>query len=526
MKTIQNGEKKIDYEYKEVPYKENVEEKPTIPKKYGYGIRHIQLVLFFLSLAVNFISRGHLGVTIVAMTSPHVDKSEILNNTAIYLTRYKGDAAIGVKGNITNETLEAFLHTSEKSHETYDWPKSTQEMVLGSFFVGYCIMMFPTGMICQRWGGKLPLQASLFFSGIASILTPWLTTWGGWKAACGCRILQGLAQAGTYPSIQSLVAKWVAVSERAMMSSYVYIGTTLGTVIGFQLGGFLGASSWGWPSAFYAVGVISLVACALLTVFGAATPMEHKTISEEEKNFILGGTKESVRKPKTPWKAIFTSKPLWGAHATHIASGVSFVFFFNQVPSYIHYILGINVKNSGVLSSLPYVASFFTSLGFGWISDYCTNHNIVTVKNARRISNTIAQLGLAISLVCASYANSAAAAVTCLVVTMACHMGVHTGWMVNHIDLAPNFSGTLMAIGNSLLTGCTVLLPVLVSNVVTDLTNITQWRIIFFIVAGACVFCNFIFVFLMSADTQPWNDMDDETCIEEQVGGAEEKEKR
>lgn len=38
-------------------------------------------------------------------------------------------------------------------------------------------MTLPIGFITQRWGGKLPLQISLFINGIASIVTPWFALW-------------------------------------------------------------------------------------------------------------------------------------------------------------------------------------------------------------------------------------------------------------------------------------------------------------------------------------------------------------
>ncbi|XP_075981212.1 putative inorganic phosphate cotransporter [Anticarsia gemmatalis] len=509
------NEKLAQYEYDKVPNKEGFSEKTDSPAKYGYGVRHIQLVIFLLCLTVNIIGRAHMGVTIVAMMSHPKEDTVILNTTQVERQNYTyefnstGIAEDGVNDMaLRNGSIEkvALANTTEKRHQTYQWPKYVQEMVLNAFFLGYMIMMFPMGMVCQRFGGKLPLQIALLVNAVVSIVTPWVTIWGGWKAVCGCRILQGLSQAGTYPGVQALLAKWVPPNERASLSSYVYTGLTVGTVVAFQMAGFLGASRWGWPSTFWAVGGIFFLCFILLTVFGSATPSDHKSISEEEKNYIMGHANSGgTKRVKTPWRGIMTSRPYWGTLITHIGSTACFVFFFNEVPSYIHYILNINVKNSGVLSSLPYVASFFTSLAFGTLSDYLTNKNVISVKNARRIFNSIAQFGIAFCLLLTSYTGNTAVAVSCLVVAMAAYMGIHTGWMLNHIDLAPNFSGTLMATGNTMANFVVVLTPIVVSFVVTDTTNLVQWRIMFFIVAGVSVVSNVIFLVFMSADIQPWN---------------------
>ncbi|KAJ8731677.1 hypothetical protein PYW07_004841 [Mythimna separata] len=511
------GKDEREYEYSKVPTQQIIAEKQQIPTHYGYGVRHIQLLICFLCLTVNFIGRGHMGVTVVSMTSPvkHLAESksnftEEVNytNTEDIAERIKIKEEIYVNfTGINNTFATALLNPTENHHTTFDWSKSTQEMVLGAFFLGYCIMTIPMGLVVQRWGGKIPLQIALSINGVVSILSPWLIYWGGWKAVCACRIVQGLSQAGVYPSVQALLAKWVPVSERATLAGYVYAGSTSGTIIAFQLSGYLSESRWGWPSTFWAVGLICLGLFAILTIFGAASPSEHKTISEEEKTFIMGRVDDgNTKRLKTPWKAIFCSRHWWGSLATHIGSGTSFVFFFTQVPSYIHYILGVNVRGSGFLSSLPYVVSFFTSMAFGLLSDFLTNRKIITVKTARRMFNSISQVGVAVALVCVTFTSNTVVAVLCLVFSMGCHMAVHVGWMVNHIDLAPNFGGTLMMMGNTMMNLSSVLLPVLVSYVVTDVYNQTQWRTIFLTVAGAAISTNAIFVILMSADLQPWNE--------------------
>uniref|UniRef100_A0A2H1X2V7 SFRICE_018480 n=1 Tax=Spodoptera frugiperda TaxID=7108 RepID=A0A2H1X2V7_SPOFR len=528
-----------DYEYSKVPTKQIIAEKQEIPTHYGYGVRHVQLLICFLCILVSFIARGHMGVTIVAMSDTPAGNKSSANNITIQtdvgnVTNVQEDVEINATiediDNLTDRYKkneeETNGTTAEYHHKKYIWPKSTQEMVLGSFFLGYCIMTFPMGMVVQRWGGKIPLQIALFVNGVASVLAPWVINWGGWKAVCACRVLQGLSQAGVYPSIQNLLSNWVPVNERGTLTSYVYTGSTLGTVIAFQMAGYLAESRWGWPSTFWVVGAICMALFAVLTIFGAASPPKHKSISEEEKTYIMGRVDDgTVKKLSIPWKAILTSRHVWGVLATHVGSGVSFVFFFTQVPSYIHYILKIDVRSSGILSSLPYVVSFFTSLSFGVLSDYLTNNKYIEVKNGRRLFNSISQVGVAVALVCVTFTTSTVVAVLCLVASMGCHMAMHVGWMVNHMDLAPNFSGTLMTLGNTGMNIFNVLLPILISYVVTDVHNQTQWRIIFFTIASAGFVANAIFVLTTSADTQPWNDSEQTDAYLEEAESKRENQK-
>ncbi|KAJ8721780.1 hypothetical protein PYW08_004182 [Mythimna loreyi] len=523
-------EKLQEYEYSKVSTHQNVAEKQEVPTHYGYGVRHIQLLILFLCLTVNFIGRSHMGVTVVSMTRSvkhdvvvDLNLTGNMNNTNTENVDDKNmTTAVEIYSNFTGNN-----NTTENYYKTFDWPKSTQEMVLSSFFVGYGIMTIPMGLVVQRWGGKIPMQIALSVNGVVSILTPWLVNWGGWKAVCACRIAQGLSQAGIFPSLQALCAKWVPVSERGALTSYVFTGSTSGTILAFQLSGYLSESRWGWPSTFWAVGLMFLGLFAILTIFVAASPSDHKTISEEEKIFIMGQVDNGNTKKhlKIPWRAMLCSRPVWGMLATQVGSGISNVLFYTQVPSYIHYITGVNVRSSGYLSSLPYVFSIFTSILFGWLSDFLTNRNIITIKTARIIFNSISQVGLAAAFICVTFTSSTAVAVACLIFSMGCHMGVHVGFMVNQIDLAPNFGGTLMMVGNMMTTVAIVLQPVLVSFVVTDVYNKAQWRIIFLSVAGMAILTNFIFIFLMSADLQPWNDSYQKDKGVEETGSKNVKEK-
>lgn len=60
-----------------------ISEKENIPLKYGYGVRHIQLVIYFLCIVVCFIGRGHMGVTVVAMTSNFHRNAKVVEHHVI-----------------------------------------------------------------------------------------------------------------------------------------------------------------------------------------------------------------------------------------------------------------------------------------------------------------------------------------------------------------------------------------------------------------------------------------------------------
>ncbi|CAH2092486.1 unnamed protein product [Euphydryas editha] len=466
--------------------------------KYGLGHRHIQALLYFISLTLAFIASGHLGVTIVAMSIPE-------NNTETNSSALTWD----LDEDVTHDTVK-FLDV----YQTYDWPKSTQEIIQGSFFLGAVLLMFPIGLLGQRFGGKTLLQIGLGVNGITSFVVPWCVAWGDWIAFAVIRFIQGCAQSGIYPGINILITHWFPVAERNSLSSFIYAGSGIGSMLAFVLGGILADSRFGWPSTFWVIGVACCIACILVTIFAATTPNDHRYISEAEKIYIAKDqVEEVITKPNLPWKKIITSVPLWATILAHVGNTIAFMFFFMQGPSYMFGVLNFDIMASGVLVALPYLGSCISALAFGNLSDYLTNRKIITIKMARILFNSIACFIPAICLVIITFTTSSALAVVLFVISSTANSGHHTGWMVNYMDLSPNYCGFLMSIGNVLAYIFAVLLPVIVSAAVTDVTDRYQWRIVILLMAGFTFISNVIFILFMSADIQPWNNEDEEEVV-------------
>ncbi|CAG9562235.1 unnamed protein product [Danaus chrysippus] len=459
---------------------------------------------------MGYASRAHLGVTIVGMTSLDDLKDEIavdikdVNGS----TKYRDPKDFNLNHSAINSgQIMKSQDSSWNIYKKYKWSKKIQEMVHGSFFLGYCVMMFPMGMVCHRWGGKIPLQIAMSVNAFISFFTPWIIAWGSWKALCVCRILQGLSQAGLYPAIQSLLSNWVPISERGSLSSYVYTGSGVGTVLAFQVAGVLAFSRFGWPSTFWFTGITCFVAFVLITVFGSARPDDHKSISEAEKLFIIGKVSHRVQQNvKIPWKAIITSIHVWATFVAHVGSAIFFVFFFIQIPTYMNAILKLDIRSNGILSSLPYIAAIFACIAFGFLSDFLINKKGVSIKKARIISSSIGAYIPALCCLFVPYTTNTVLAVICFVTSSTAHAAMHSGWMVNYIDLAPNLAGTLMATGNTITNILIVFMPLVVSNIVTDVTDQHQWRIVMFLMTAIGIVTNTIFVTFMTTEVQPWNE--------------------
>ena len=95
----------------------------------------------------------------------------------------------------------------------------------------------------------------------------------------------GLGAGVTFPAMNVLIAKWAPEEERSTISSIVYGGTSLGTVLSIPTSGLL-AGHFGWESVFYVHGGLAVIWLILWAIFISDHPDKNFFVSEDEKKFI------------------------------------------------------------------------------------------------------------------------------------------------------------------------------------------------------------------------------------------------
>ncbi|CAG2063410.1 unnamed protein product [Timema podura] len=136
-----------------------------------------------------------------------------------------------------------------------------------------------------------------------------------------------------------------------------------------------------------------------------------------------------------------------------------------------------------------------------------------------------AHWGPAVALIGLGYSRDTTLAVGLLTAAVAANAGVYVGFQVNHIDLSPNYAGTMMGITNCAANIMSIMGPLMVGVIVHDEsegvgesmkgivhdeskeeTLAAEWKTVFFIAAGIYFLCNLFFVLFGSAVVQPWNE--------------------
>ncbi|XP_026315270.1 putative inorganic phosphate cotransporter [Hyposmocoma kahamanoa] len=429
----------------------------------------------FVCMTSLIVVRSSMGVAVLAMT----DKSRI-NDTGIMI---------------------------------YDWDKKTQGLILSSFFWGYVLMQVPAGLLLKRFGGKPILQVAVLSNALLCVLLPVLTAWGGWMVVCAIRLCVGLTQACLFPACHTLLGRWLPESERTKYIGFIYGGMQLGIIIGMPVSGLLAETKLGWPLIFYVMAGLMVVTALMWQFLTASTPGEHRWITHEEKEYIERGLNISSEKKslRTPWKHIFTSIPIYAITIAHISVGTAFVLFFTEMPTYLEKALKISLRNSAALSGLPYAGMWLSGVVVGIISQKLYNTGVLSAVGCRKIFNSIGSIGVSIGLLILAYLGpqSRTIAVASLIFALTMTGFYISGYMLNHLDLSPNFAGLLLSLTNFVANLFSVVIPIFTSFALNnDPTDLNGWRTVFLTMAGTTLGCNLIYILFTTSDRQPWDDPD------------------
>uniref|UniRef100_A0A1B6LUR8 Putative inorganic phosphate cotransporter n=1 Tax=Graphocephala atropunctata TaxID=36148 RepID=A0A1B6LUR8_9HEMI len=431
--------------------------------------RYVQGYMLFLLMFMAFSLRLNLSVAIVAMTnkkSANLDFQEL------------------------------------------DWDLKTRSKILSSFFWGYLVIQLPAGQLGQVFSVKQLLLLANISCAVLALLTPTAAIHGGWFLVCVIRFLQGISQGFYVPLGYTLTSKWVPIHERNRFVGFFLNGATIGAVVSLASSGMLASSSGGWPSVFYVSGSLNLLWAALWWRLGADSPDTHPTIDPRERDYINedhANFAQSETYP-TPWKAIFTSVPVWALIGVAIGNGWGFAIILTQIPAYINSVLGFNIKENGLLSALPYLCLWICSFPACWLADVLEERNILSTVVIRKLYTSCCLGGGAVMVLSLCLVEkNAVAAMSLITVAVTFIAFMFSGFNINHLDLSPNFAGVLMGLCNGLENVSTIIGPLSVGWVVSDPTSSDQWHLVFAITAMVSLLGAAIFVIFGSAELQPWD---------------------
>ncbi|XP_034480104.1 putative inorganic phosphate cotransporter [Drosophila innubila] len=439
------------------------------------GIRHLQALLLFLAVCVNFLARNTVSVALVAMT----------------------DAA-----------------SANPDFPEYAWTEAQKSYILSSFYWGYVVTQFPSGLLVRRFGTKIVLLIPSLTTGVFSCLTPYFISWGGWVAFCVLRVILGLSQGLIFPAILAHVAKWSPPKDRNKLGIVAHSGTACGLLLAMAVSGLIAESPMGWPGIFYVTTGICVVWCILWMFLAADNAPSSRLITREERDYIERSMQREdgfhKKKIPVPWRAIFTSPAFIALLTVSSSQGWTNSMMSQQTPAYMHGVLEMDIKSNALFSALPYLAMWLTSFVFLAFADVAMSRKWMSLNVMRKSVNTVASWGAAAALIGIGFLDKSQTewAVALMTLKSALISGTGVGSVINTIDLSPNHSGMIMGITTASATILSVLTSLVVGVIVTDTSSRAQWQIVFGLTAAVFFVGNLVYIIWGSTDLQPWDAAD------------------
>lgn len=465
--------------------------------------RMVFAILGFLGFANVYAMRVNLSLAIVAM----------VNQTAV------------TPPDPPNATNICPIHPTPLNSTVPDedgpfvWDSNAQGNLLAAFYWGYVLLQIPGGRIAEKFGGKWVFSIGILGTSVLTILSPFAAKLD-YSLFMIVRILEGVFEGVTFPSMHAMLSKWATPTERSRMVAYIYAGSQIGTAVSTPITGLL-CQTWGWEYVFYIYGGLGVAWFFLWIAFVYDSPTKHPSISEAERTYIQEsiGIQNNQFRPKIPWKGILTSSPFWAIVFAHTSSLWGFYTLLSELPTYYRQILHYSTKSNGVVSAVPYVFNWIMILFACKMADMLATKGILSTTHIRKLFNSIGMFGPAVMLLAMCFTGChSTIAVSIISATLGLSGFASAGFNVNHIDIAPNYAGTLMGITNMCANSMGIITPYFVGFIINGHEDLSHWRTIFLCSSSIYFLGNVIFLLCGSGEIQPFNDSagvgrPDRTCL-------------
>ncbi|KAL4108032.1 hypothetical protein QTP88_018290 [Uroleucon formosanum] len=473
--------------------------------------RTVLWYMTFWGFAINYMFRMNINIAIVSMIKHSVLKTNV--------TIIQHECLRNTEQLTSNKTLAQNKFTVDLNDNKFEWNEHQQNLILGVFFTTNWIMQTPGGILAQRYGTKTVFGISNGVAAILSFAIPASAKFN-YKALVFVRAAQGLISGGVWPSMHTMTANWIPAHERSRFVS-AYLGSSVGMAVTYIICGYL-IATFDWESVFYFSGGLGLLWYIFWILLVYDTPAKHPTISIRERTYIencIGKTIQVRSKPlPIPWKSLLLSKVLIINLVTQTGGIWGLFTLAAQAPSYFNFILGLNIKQTGLWSGMPHFARWAFSFGFSMICDRLVKSKRMSMTNVRKMATFFCNIlqGLFILGLCYSGCNSVAAVIMLFSAT-AVNGAISSGSLASVVDIAPNYAGVIQGIIGTFASSSGFISPVIVGYLTYNQQTLGQWCKVFHLSGAICICTGLIYIFFGTSDIQKWNEYNEPVVNEKEL---------
>ena len=332
--------------------------------------------------------------------------------------------------------------------------------VFSAFLWGYGLFQIPWGYVCDRFGPRRTLTASIFCFAVGSgamVFAPRFAAATGVSALAIFRIvrfLTGVGEAAVSSNVTRVIASWTAVRERGFASGL--------QVCGLGLGGTLTPIAiawtmvhWGWRVSFAISAALAFVVVALWHWYATDWPEENPRVNQQELRTIHPGwqnanarVQPAATKVQVPWIKMLTSVSVWALILGYGFQGYAFYVYYNWFYFYAVKLRGLDLMHAAAWTSAPFLAMAVLSPVGGWFSD-----RVARVSDRRKGRLAAVWLGMGIAallLYTGNHLSLTVVALPMIALAAGFTMFAAANFWASCIDLAPGYSASLSALMNTM----------------------------------------------------------------------------
>lgn len=245
----------------------------------------------------------------------------------------------------------------------------------GIFFAGYFFFQVPSNLLLERMGVRRWIAGLMVAWGIVSCSMIFVRSATSFYVL---RFLLGAAEAGFFPGMILYMKRWFPSSARARAVAWFMTANPLAGVIGSPISGLLltfrsgGLQGWQWLFILEAVPaiVLGLVVAWVLP----EKPSTAGWLSDSERSWLLQtlNAESAQERPlaKNELLAALGSVRIWVLSLVYFGLPTCMYGVTLWLPSAIHGLSGVGYVATGLIATLPFIATTIAMVLAGMHSDW------------------------------------------------------------------------------------------------------------------------------------------------------------
>ena len=268
--------------------------------------------------------------------------------------------------------------------------------VMMAFALAYGLFEIPSGRLGDRLGARSVLTRIVIWWSVFTALTG---VCSGFFTLMLVRFAFGAGEAGAFPNIARVIARWYPFRERGRAQGIILAAAQLGAVAAPTAAAAL-IETVGWRWSFAVFGLLGLVWAIGFWRWFRDDPAGHPRVNAAELNVIRDDAPLPAVEPgPIPWRDVLTNRGILVLGTLMILGSFYTYFFYSWFPKYLTAARGIDNLRAGTLASIVLAGSAVGMLFGGWLADFIPRQSADPLR-AKRYLNAGCYLVAAACLYC------------------------------------------------------------------------------------------------------------------------------